>query len=71
MPSTDIVTLMGADFAIEAVPEQLDLKIRVLKEADGVLGPGVILATNTSSISITRACRAKRAAPIGSSACTS
>ncbi len=51
-PSTDIVTLMGADFAIEAVPEQRDLKIRVLKEADGVLGPGVILASNTSSISI-------------------
>jgi 3-hydroxybutyryl-CoA dehydrogenase len=51
-PSTEIVTLMGADFAIEAVPEQRELKIRVLKEADGVLGPGVILATNTSSISI-------------------
>jgi 3-hydroxybutyryl-CoA dehydrogenase len=51
-PSTDIVTLMGADFAVEAVPEQLDLKIRVLMEADGVLGPGVILASNTSSISI-------------------
>ncbi len=51
-PSTEIVTLMGADFAIEAVPEQRELKLRVLKEADGVLGPGVILATNTSSISI-------------------
>jgi 3-hydroxybutyryl-CoA dehydrogenase len=51
-PSTEIVTLMGADFAIEAVPEQRELKIRVLKEADGALGPGVILATNTSSISI-------------------
>jgi len=51
-PSTEIVTLMGADFAIEAVPEQHELKLRVLKEADGVLGPGVILATNTSSISI-------------------
>ena len=51
-PSTDIVTLMGADFAVEAVPEQRELKIRVLKEADRVLGPGVILASNTSSISI-------------------
>ena len=51
-PSADIVTLMGADFAVEAVPEQRDLKIRVLKEADAVLGPGVILASNTSSISI-------------------
>ena len=51
-PSTDIVTLMGADFVVEAVPEQRDLKVRVLKEADAVLGPGVILASNTSSISI-------------------
>jgi 3-hydroxybutyryl-CoA dehydrogenase len=51
-PSTDIVTVMGADFAVEAVPEQRDLKVRVLKDADAVLGPGVILASNTSSISI-------------------
>jgi 3-hydroxybutyryl-CoA dehydrogenase len=51
-PSIEIVTLMGADFAIEAVPEQRELKVRVLKEAGGVFGPGVILATNTSSISI-------------------
>jgi len=60
--STEIITLMGADFAIEAVPEQRELKIRVLKEADGVLGPGVILATNTSSISISElAAETKRA----------
>ena len=52
-PVTDNVALVGADFVVEAVPEQRDLKIRVLKEVDGVLGPGVILASNTSSISIT------------------
>src|SRR5208282_2229371 len=45
--------LVGADFVVEAVPEQRDLKIRILKEVDAVLGPGVILASNTSSISIT------------------
>jgi len=50
---TDTVPLVGADFVIEAVPEQRDLKIRVLKEVDPLLGPGVILASNTSSISIT------------------
>jgi 3-hydroxybutyryl-CoA dehydrogenase len=50
---TDTVPLVGADFVVEAVPEQRDLKIRVLKEVDAVLGPGVILASNTSSISIT------------------
>jgi 3-hydroxybutyryl-CoA dehydrogenase len=52
-PVTDNVALVGADFVVEAVPEQRDLKIRILKEVDGLLGPGVILASNTSSISIT------------------
>jgi 3-hydroxybutyryl-CoA dehydrogenase len=53
-PVTDIIALVAADFVIEAVPEQSDLKTRVLKEVDAVLGPGVILASNTSSISITQ-----------------
>ncbi len=52
-PVTDNVVLAAADFVVEAVPEQRDLKIRILKEVDAVLGPGVILASNTSSISIT------------------
>ncbi|MFZ0739466.1 MAG: 3-hydroxybutyryl-CoA dehydrogenase [Candidatus Acidiferrales bacterium] len=52
-PVTEISALAEADFAVEAVPEQLDLKTRVLKEADAVLRPGVILASNTSSISVT------------------
>jgi 3-hydroxybutyryl-CoA dehydrogenase len=53
-PVTDIGALAGADFAVEAVPEQLELKLRVLKDVDAVLRPGVILASNTSSISITQ-----------------
>ncbi|MGA7840718.1 MAG: 3-hydroxybutyryl-CoA dehydrogenase [Candidatus Acidiferrales bacterium] len=53
-PTTEVSALAAADFAIEAVPEQLDLKLRVLKDVDTVLKPGVILATNTSSISITQ-----------------
>jgi 3-hydroxybutyryl-CoA dehydrogenase len=52
--TTESSKLTAADFAVEAVPEQLDLKLRVLKEADAVLRPGVILASNTSSISITQ-----------------
>ena len=52
--TTDMAKLANADFAVEAVPEQLELKVRVLKEADAVLRPGVILASNTSSISITQ-----------------
>jgi 3-hydroxybutyryl-CoA dehydrogenase len=52
-PEVGVEALSAADFAVEAVPERLDLKIRVLKDADAVLRPGVILASNTSSISIT------------------
>jgi 3-hydroxybutyryl-CoA dehydrogenase len=53
-PTTDIAALAAADFAVEAVPEQLDLKVRLLKEVDAVLKPAAILASNTSSISITQ-----------------
>jgi 3-hydroxybutyryl-CoA dehydrogenase len=59
-PVTDNVALVAADFVVEAVPEQLDLKIRLLKEVDAVVGPGVILASNTSSISITQLAAATR-----------
>jgi 3-hydroxybutyryl-CoA dehydrogenase len=51
--TTDAKALATADIAIEAVPEQRELKERVLREADAALRPGVILASNTSSISIT------------------
>lgn len=50
---TDLEAISRADLAIEAVPEQLELKRRVLSEADRVLRPEAILATNTSSISVT------------------
>ncbi|MFZ0213292.1 MAG: 3-hydroxybutyryl-CoA dehydrogenase [Candidatus Acidiferrales bacterium] len=52
-PTTDAKALAAADLAVEAVPEQRELKERVLKEADAILRPGVILASNTSSISVT------------------
>jgi 3-hydroxybutyryl-CoA dehydrogenase len=52
-PATDVQSLATADFVVEAVPEQLDLKTRVLRDVDAVLRPGAILASNTSSISIT------------------
>jgi 3-hydroxybutyryl-CoA dehydrogenase len=51
--TTDAAPLASADFAIEAVPERLDLKTAVLREADKMLPPAAILASNTSSISIT------------------
>jgi 3-hydroxybutyryl-CoA dehydrogenase len=50
-----------ADLVIEAVPEKPELKYRVVEAADAAAGPGTILATNTSSISITEiAARTKR-----------
>jgi 3-hydroxybutyryl-CoA dehydrogenase len=50
---TDVEALREADFAVEAVPEQLELKTNVLRQADAVLRPGVVLSSNTSSISVT------------------
>ncbi|MGB0659149.1 MAG: 3-hydroxyacyl-CoA dehydrogenase family protein [Mangrovicoccus sp.] len=40
------------DMVIEAVPERLDLKIAVLSELSGKLGPQAILATNTSTLDL-------------------
>jgi len=40
--------------SIEAATENLDLKLRILRETDALLRPHALLATNTSSISITR-----------------
>ena len=43
----------GADLLIEAVPETLELKVDLFGQADLFCGPDTILASNTSSISIT------------------
>ena len=59
-PVTDMVAVAAADFAVEAVPERLELKREVLAQADLVLRPEAILATNTSSISITLLAAATR-----------
>jgi 3-hydroxybutyryl-CoA dehydrogenase len=52
--TTELSDFKGVDFAVEAVFEDFEVKKNVLKELDEVLSPDVILATNTSSISITR-----------------
>jgi len=49
----DMADLKDVDFVIEAVIEDLDLKKRVFNELDELCKPDVILATNTSSMSIT------------------
>ncbi|HTF24827.1 MAG TPA: 3-hydroxybutyryl-CoA dehydrogenase [Candidatus Limnocylindria bacterium] len=50
---TDMAAIAAADFVVEAVPEKMEIKRAVLGEADGILRPEVIIASNTSSISVT------------------
>ncbi|TDQ47945.1 3-hydroxyacyl-CoA dehydrogenase [Actinorugispora endophytica] len=45
--------LADADLAVEAVPERVDVKRDVFADLDRILVPGAILATNTSSLSVT------------------
>ncbi len=49
----DMDDLKDVDFVVEAVIEDLDLKKRVFRELDELCKPDVILASNTSSMSIT------------------
>jgi len=51
--TTDMSQLKDVDFVIEVVVEDLELKKSVFKELDELCRPGVILASNTSSMSIT------------------
>ncbi len=53
-PSVDLKDFEGADFVVEAIIENLDLKKQVFQALDEVVAPGKILASNTSSISITK-----------------
>jgi len=49
----DINNIANANFIIECIPEDLDLKKEIFTKLDKICRPGTILATNTSSISIT------------------
>jgi 3-hydroxybutyryl-CoA dehydrogenase len=52
--TTDSGALARCDLVIEAATENEDVKRHVLKKVDELARPGVIIASNTSSISITR-----------------
>jgi len=52
--TTQLADLKDADIIIEAATENLDLKLKLLKDVDALARPEAILASNTSSISITR-----------------
>ena len=55
---------------VEAVPEQLDLKRAIFTKLDEICKPETVLATNTSSLSVTEIAVATNA-PARSSGCTS
>jgi 3-hydroxybutyryl-CoA dehydrogenase len=65
--ATDLGALHACDWIIEAVPEDETLKRAVLAAADAVAPPHAVLASNTSSLSITRlaAATARPASVVG------
>lgn len=52
--TTDVATLKDVDLIIEAATENLELKTRIFKQLDALAKPEAIIASNTSSISITK-----------------
>jgi 3-hydroxybutyryl-CoA dehydrogenase len=59
-PTTQFADLAEVDFAIEVVPEIVDLKRRVFEQLDEVCRGDAVLATNTSSLSVTELAAATR-----------
>lgn len=59
--TSDYAALAGADLVIEAATESLELKLRILKQLAEVVGTQAVIATNTSSISITQLAAVVRA----------
>jgi 3-hydroxybutyryl-CoA dehydrogenase len=62
-PITDVADLAGCEIVIEAIVEDLDIKTRVLRGVLEHVGAETILATNTSSLSVTKLGEALDAAP--------
>lgn len=52
-PASALSDLTAADLVVEAIVENLDAKRSLLKQLEAVVAPSAVLATNTSSISIT------------------
>ncbi len=60
--TTDLTTAANVDLVIEAVTENKDLKFKIFRDLDEKINPNAILASNTSTISITEiAAQTKRA----------
>src|SRR5438477_5662954 len=53
-PVTDRGKLADCDFVVEAATEKFDIKTEIFRDLDRLTRPDIILASNTSSISITK-----------------
>jgi len=51
-PATNLGEIKGADIVVEAVFERMDVKQDLFKKLDGIVRPGAILATNTSTLDV-------------------
>jgi len=64
-PTSQFTDIAGSEFVVEAVPEKLEIKKEVFKHLEALTRPDVILASNTSSLSVTElAASTKRAANV-------
>lgn len=52
-PVSDLQQLSDCDLVVEAIVEQLEPKQRLFRELEGIVAPACILASNTSSLSVT------------------
>jgi len=52
-PASDLKELVGCGLVIEAIIEDLGIKKKLFSELEGILGAKAVLATNTSSLSVT------------------
>ena len=59
---TGLAALADCDLVVEAVTEDIPLKQRIFRDLDGILRPEAIIASNTSSISLTKLAAATRRA---------
>ncbi|QZY30208.1 3-hydroxyacyl-CoA dehydrogenase family protein [Nocardioides coralli] len=51
--TTELKDLADADLVVEAVVESLEVKKQIFRQLDGIVSPEAVLATNTSSLSVT------------------
>jgi 3-hydroxybutyryl-CoA dehydrogenase len=51
-PAADVAQMAGAELAIEAAPERLELKREIFNQLAAALGPEAVLASNTSSLRV-------------------